>query len=72
MARAWSFFTHRKAIYAIEHGFPRWRQIAYELSASFAYPWDDTSEKLRTMIRAMMGDTTYQGMKRFVRSRLRA
>ena len=29
LARAWSSFTHRKAIYAIEHGFPRWQQIAY-------------------------------------------
>ncbi|MGZ6316392.1 MAG: glycosyltransferase family 2 protein [Anaerolineales bacterium] len=72
LARAWSAFTHRKAVYAIEHGFPRWQQIAYEVGASLAYPLDDTSEKLRTMVRALMGDATYQSMKHFIRSRLQA
>ncbi len=72
VARAWSSFTHRKAVYAIEHRFPRWQQIAYEVSASLAYPLDDTSEKVRTLVRALMGDATYQSMKHFIRSRLQA
>jgi hypothetical protein len=36
------------------------------------YPFDDTSEKFRTMLRAVMGDVTYQGMKRFIRSLLQS
>ena len=43
-----------------------------EAGASLAYPLDDTSEKLRTMMRALMGDATYQSMKHFIRSRLQA
>lgn len=72
LARAWSSFTHRKAIYAIDNGFPRWQQILYEAAASAVYPWEETSEKFRTLVRAIMGDASYQSMKRLIRSRLRA
>lgn len=72
LVRAWSSFTHRKAIYAIQHGFPRWQQILYEAAASASYPWENTGEKLRTLVRAAMGDARYQSVKRLLRSRLRA
>jgi glycosyltransferase involved in cell wall biosynthesis len=69
LARAWSYFTLRRAIYAIEEGFPRRQQIGYSVAAFFVYPFEDVSEKFRTLIHSIMGNETYQRMKRFILSK---
>jgi glycosyltransferase involved in cell wall biosynthesis len=68
LARAWSYFTLRRAVYAIEEGFPRRRQIGYATAAFFIYPFESASEKFRTLVRSVMGNETYQRMKRFILS----
>lgn len=68
LARAWSYYTLRRAIYAIEEGFPRRRQIDYAAGAFLVYPFEDASEKFRTLVRSMMGNETYQRMKRLILS----
>ncbi len=68
LARAWSYFTLRRAVYAIEEGFPRRRQIDYATAAFLIYPFEDASEKFRTLVRSIMGNETYQRMKRFILS----
>jgi glycosyltransferase involved in cell wall biosynthesis len=66
LARAWSQFTHRRAIYAIDKGFPRWRQIGYAIAALLSYPFEGLSEKFRTLVRSIMGNKVYQRMKRII------
>jgi glycosyltransferase involved in cell wall biosynthesis len=68
LARAWSDFTLHRAIYAIEEEFPRRRQISYATAAFLIYPFESPSEKFRTLVRSLMGNETYQRMKRFILS----
>ena len=71
-ARSWSNFTYRRAMYAIQYAFPRWRHIWYAAAAFLVYPFEMTSEKLGAVARALFGDRMYQAGKRVLRSRLQA
>ncbi len=64
LARSWSDFTHRRAIYAIQYAFPRWQHIWYALAAFIAYPFESTREKLGAVVRAFFGDRMYRAGKR--------
>jgi O-antigen/teichoic acid export membrane protein/glycosyltransferase involved in cell wall biosynthesis len=64
LARSWSDFTYRRAMYAIQYAFPRWRHIWYAVAALIAYPFESTREKLGAVVRAFFGDRMYQAGKR--------
>lgn len=68
-ARSWSNFTYRRAMYAIQYAFPRWRHIWYAVLAFLVYPFENTREKLGALVRAFFGDRMYQAGKRALRSR---
>lgn len=70
LARAWSDFTYRRATYAIQFAFPRWRHIWYALPAFLVYPFETTRGKFGTLVHAVVGEQMYQTGKRVVRSRL--
>jgi hypothetical protein len=70
LARSWSNFTYRRAMYAIQYAFPRWRHIWYALAAFLVYPFEMTREKFGAVLRALLGDQVYQNSKRVLRSRL--
>jgi glycosyltransferase involved in cell wall biosynthesis len=70
LARSWSNFTYRRAMYAIQFAYPRWRHFWYALAALLAYPFEMTREKLSVMMRSIAGDAIYRRAKRAVRSRL--
>ena len=72
LARSWSDFTYRRAMYAIQYAFPRWRHIWYALAAFFAYPFESTREKLGAVVRAFFGDRMYQAGKRVLGLRAQA
>ncbi len=63
-ARSWSNFTYRRAMYAIEYAFPRWRRLGYAAGAFFVYPFENTREKLGAVVRSLFGDRMYQAGKR--------
>jgi glycosyltransferase involved in cell wall biosynthesis len=63
LARAWSYFTLRKANFAIEEGLPRGRQISYATAALLAYPFESTGEKFRVVVHALMGNAAYRRLK---------
>lgn len=71
-ARSWSNFTYRRAMYAIQFAFPRWRNLGYALSALLAYPFEMTREKTSAVIRSITGDAIYRTVKDSVRSRMQA
>jgi glycosyltransferase involved in cell wall biosynthesis len=64
MARSWSNFTYRRAMYAIQSAFPRWKRIGYALAAFLVYPFEMTREKLGALVRSLLGDRIYRGGKR--------
>ena len=70
IARSWSNFTYRRAMYAIQFSFPRWRRISYALNAFLVYPFEMTREKLGAVVRSVLGDHVYQSGKRILRSRM--
>jgi len=72
MARSWSNFTYRRAMYAIQFDYPRWRRIWYALMAVFVYPFEMTREKFGAVVRSLVGDHIYQTGKRALRSRMQA
>jgi glycosyltransferase involved in cell wall biosynthesis len=72
MARSWSDFSYRRAIYAIQFASPRWRRIWYALAALFAYPFERTREKLVAVARSLLGDHMYRTGKRVLRDRIQA
>lgn len=69
-ARSWSNFTYRRAMYAIQYNFPRWRHIWYAVSAFMVYPFESTREKFSAVVRSLFGDQMYEAGKRAVRSRM--
>ena len=71
-ARSWSNFTYRRAMYAIQFPFPRWRHVWYAAAAFIVYPFEMTREKLGAVVRALLGDRMYQAGKRALRSRVQA
>jgi glycosyltransferase involved in cell wall biosynthesis len=71
LARSWSNFTYRRAMYAIQFEYPRWRRISYALAALLAYPFEMTREKLGALVRSLLGDSMYQSGKRVLRSQAR-
>lgn len=70
LARAWSNFTYRRATYAIQFAYPRWRHIWYALPAFLVYPFETTRGKLGTLVHAVVGEQIYQTGKRAVRLRV--
>ena len=70
LARAWSDFTYRRALYAIQFAFPRWRHIWYAVTAFLVYPFEMTREKFGAVIRALFGDRMYQAGKKALQSRV--
>lgn len=68
LARSWSNFTYRRAMYAIEFAFPRWRRIAYALSAFLVYPFEMTPEKLGAIARSLLGNHIYKSGRRVLHS----
>ena len=68
--RSWSLFTLRRASYLLEQKGLRWRAIGYAVAALLAYPMDMGRSKLKTLLRAVVGEKIYQQGRRFVRSRL--
>jgi glycosyltransferase involved in cell wall biosynthesis len=68
-ARAWSDFTYRRATYAIQFAFPRWRHIWYAAAALLVYPFEMTREKIGALIRALFGNRMYQAGKKALGSR---
>ena len=72
LIRSWSKISHRRAVYAIEQKNLRWRQVVYAVGAFIAFPWENGNEKFRTLVRSVVGDHVYQGIKRFARSWLHA
>lgn len=71
-ARSWSYFTYRRAMYAMQFAYPRWRRLWYSLAALLAFPFEMTREKLSAVFRSIAGDEVYRNAKRAVRSRLQA
>ncbi|MGE5375840.1 MAG: glycosyltransferase, partial [Bacteroidota bacterium] len=69
-ARSWSNFTYRRAMYAIQFDFPRWRHVWYAAAALIAYPFEMTREKLGALVRALFGDRMYKAGRRAFRSRV--
>ena len=69
LARSWSNFTYRRAMYAIEFAFPRWRHIWYALAAFLVYPFEMTREKLSAVVRALIGNQMYRNGRRVLRAR---
>ena len=72
LARSWSNFTYRRAKYAIQFSFPRWRQVWYAIAALLVYPFEMTREKFGALIHALVGDQMYQSGKRVLRSGMQA
>lgn len=72
LARSWSNFTYRRAMYAIQFAFPRWRRIGYALLAFLVYPFEMTREKLGAIVRSLVGNHVYKSGKRVLRARLHA
>jgi lipopolysaccharide exporter len=72
LARSWSDFTYRRAMYAIQYAFPRWRHIWYAVAAFIAYPFESTREKFGAVVRAFFGDRMYQAGKRALGLRAQA
>jgi glycosyltransferase involved in cell wall biosynthesis len=72
LVRSWSKISHKRAMYAIEQKNMRWRQLVYAVGAFVAFPWENGNEKFRTLVRSVVGDHFYQGIKRFIRSWLHA
>jgi lipopolysaccharide exporter len=72
LARSWSDFTYRRAMYAIQYAFPRWRHILYAAAAFIAYPFESTREKLGALVRALFGDRMYRAGKRMLALRAQA
>jgi len=70
LARSWSNFTYRRAMYAVQYAFPRRRHLWYAAAALIAYPFEMTREKLGAFVRALFGDQMYQAGKRVLRSRV--
>lgn len=66
MARSWSNFTYRRAMYAIQFAFPRWRRVWYAMAALLVYPFEMTREKLGALVRSLVGDRIYRGGKRIL------
>lgn len=71
-ARSWSNFTYRRAMYAIEYAYPRWRHIWYALAAFLVYPFERTREKLGVVVRSLLGTRMYEIGKRLLHSRTHA
>jgi glycosyltransferase involved in cell wall biosynthesis len=71
-ARSWSNFTYRRAMYAIQFAFPRWRRVWYAAAALTVYPFEMTREKLGGLFRALFGDRMYKAGRRVLRSRVQA
>jgi hypothetical protein len=69
MLRSWSLFTLRRASYMLGQKGSRGRAIGYAAAAFLAYPTDMGRSKLKTLLRAVLGDDLYQHGKRFVRPR---
>ncbi len=68
-ARSWSEFTRRRAEHVIENKYPRWQQMRYAAAAVLAYPFENISEKIQILVRALIGDELYQSGKRWFRLR---
>lgn len=72
LARSWSNFTYRRAMYEIQYDAPRWGHFWHALAALLAYPFEMTREKLSAVLRATTGDALYRSAKQALRSRLQA
>jgi glycosyltransferase involved in cell wall biosynthesis len=72
LMRSWSNQKYRRAMYAIQFDYPRWRQITYALSAFLVYPFEMTREKLGAIARSVFGAQFYKTRKRLIRSRAHA
>lgn len=72
LARAWSNFTHRRAKYAIQFAFPRWRHVWYALAAFVVYPFEMTRDKFNALVRAITGEGLYRSAKKALRARAQA
>ncbi len=72
IARSWSNFTYRRAIYAIQFDYPFWGRLWYALLALFVYPFEMTREKFGAVVRSLFGDQMYKNGKRALRSLLQA
>ena len=70
LARAWSKFSYRRATYATQFAFPRWRYLWYAVPAFLVYPFESTRGKFGTLVHALVGAEMYQTGKRAVRSRV--
>lgn len=63
LARAWSQFQSDRAMYAIKRGFPRRQQLWYASSAFLTYPYENFSEKTKTLGRVLVGESFYQRLR---------
>jgi glycosyltransferase involved in cell wall biosynthesis len=72
LARSWSDFTYRRAIYSIQDPNPRGRPIGYAVAAFLVYPFESPRAKLGAVVRAFLGDRMYRAGKRVLRSRVQA
>lgn len=71
MLRSWSLFTLRRARYMLEEGW-RWRALGYAAAAFLAYPTDMGSDKLKTLLRSVVGEKIYLYSKQWFRSRFQS
>lgn len=61
--RALSQTDYFRALHAIKKPMARKYQIAYALASFLFYPWDRSGTKFRTLIRAVIGEDYYQGIR---------
>lgn len=69
MLRSWSLFTLRRASALLDQKGLRWQAIGYSVAAFLAYPMEMGRSKLKTLLRAVVGDQIYRQGRQFVRSR---
>jgi glycosyltransferase involved in cell wall biosynthesis len=67
LARAISHWELYRADFAVENHFPRHRQIWHAAQALLFWPWEDTARKLAACLRAIIGDSMYQALRRTTR-----
>ena len=72
LARSWSNYTYRRAMYAMKFAYPRWRHLLYALAALLVYPFEMTREKMSAVVRSIAGEARYRNAKQAARSRLQA
>lgn len=63
LARAWSRIEWSRAGHALKLGVPRRVQIWHAARALLAYPFEDTGEKAKMLVRTIIGDATYTRLR---------